>query len=672
MATPAWPRLDVKKHAHGKRGHGTGVWRWSAVVALLAMTTVAVAGDDLSSREQEAFQAAVQRVAPSVVRIETVGGRERLDKLLLGTGPTTGLVVGSDGLIVSSAFHFRRRPDSILVQLPDGSRKPARLLATDHSRMIVLLKIDVDAPLAVPEMTPRDAIRVGQWAIAVGRTFEGNRPNMSVGIISATSRIRGRAIQTDAATSPNNYGGPLLDIQGRVIGVLTPLSPKPDEKVGRIQWYDSGIGFAAAADDILHALPRLGRGEDLYPGLMGIAFSRSDPNTAAPIIAACRPGSPAYKKLKPGDRITAVNALPVDRVTELEDVVGRLYAGDEVTLSIQRGAKQIKQRLTLVAELPPYARPFLGILPRRDAATPSGAVAVRYVYPESGVAGAGIKAGDVLLSLAGKTLSGADDLRQRIALLEPGDEATLDVRRNGAPRSVSARLGRLPETLPVEELPPARIAEASEKDGQAPHGKVAISVPEIENKAWAYVPDNYRASIPCGVVVWLDAPGAVDDADILRLWKPSCDQRDLILLVVKPANPAVWLPDEEAVVARLLDEVINRYSVDANRIVAHGYQGGGTLAYLVARGHRDLIRAVATVDATLPGDVPPAEPVQPLAFYLVTAEKSPHAARMTRSIRALRKANHPVQEQSTGELPRYLLQDEAARLAKWIDTLDRI
>ena len=86
-------------------------------------------------------------------------------------------------------------------------------------------------------------------------------------------------------------------------------------------------------------------------------------------FANCHPGSAARKKLRPGDRITAVNGLPVGRVAELQDAIGRYYAGDEVTLSIRRGAKPIEHRLTLVAELPPYARPLLGILPRRDKAS---------------------------------------------------------------------------------------------------------------------------------------------------------------------------------------------------------------------------------------------------------------------------------------------------------------
>ncbi|MBN1590124.1 MAG: PDZ domain-containing protein [Pirellulales bacterium] len=645
------------------------------IVALLVLSTVgsvAATGDDLPSREQAAFQAAVDRVAPSVVRIETVGGRERLGERLLGDGPTTGLIISPDGLIVSSSLNFLARPDSILVQLSDGIRRPARLVATDHSRMIVLLAIDTDTPLAVPEMAPRDRMRVGQWAIGVGRTFEGNRPNVSVGILSALSRLGGRALQTDAATSPNNYGGPLLDIHGRVLGLLAPLSPERDEEAGRTEWYDSGVGFAVAADDILRVLPRLRQGEDLHAGRLGVSFGRSEPNTAEPIVAATHPNAPARKVLKPGDRITAAGGVPVARVAELENVLGRYYAGDKVVLDVERDGKPLHEELTLVAELPPYDRPFLGILPRRDGTASSGGVRVRYVFPGSPASKAHIEPGDVLLALGGKQLAGADDLGRQIALLKPGDEVTLDLSRGGTNLSVSARLGRLPEDLPNETLPPAHGGKTAKTANRPPRGKVNVAVPEIKNKAWVYVPKDYDARFPCGVVVWLDSPGAVDDDAILKLWKPACDRRNLILLVVNPMAAAAWLPNEESVVARMLDEVIGQYAVDSNRIVVHGYQGGGTLACLVAFRHRDLVRAVAAVDAPLPGHAPSADPISPLAFYVVTAKKSPNAARIARAIKALRKARHPVDEQSLGELPRCLSRGEVDRLAKWIDTLDRI
>ena len=315
---------------------------------------------------ETAVRAAVERIAPSVVRLETVGGLQRGEGLVFGTGPTTGLVVDADGHIVSSEFNFLRRPDSILARLADGQRKAARLVATDHSRKLVLLKIELDektkaqfahaaaiqeqrkAQLAVPEIIERDRIRVGQWAIAVGRTFPGNRPNICVGIVSAVNRIWGKAIQTDAAISPNNYGGPLVDIRGRVMGVLVPMSPSGDSQTAGLEWYDSGIGFAIPAGDVWRAVERLKKGRDLYGGFLGAAFKGPNPSISEPVVGACSPGSPAEKAgLKPGDRITRIDGREIARAADAMEAVARHYAGDKITITAMRGGREFKTEIEL-------------------------------------------------------------------------------------------------------------------------------------------------------------------------------------------------------------------------------------------------------------------------------------------------------------------------------------
>ena len=91
------------------------------VLGLVLLTAAPLlAQKDLSELEEAAVRAAVERIAPSVVKIETIGGLERVGKLLVGTGPTTGLAVSDDGYVVSSAFNFVQQPSSILVTLPGG------------------------------------------------------------------------------------------------------------------------------------------------------------------------------------------------------------------------------------------------------------------------------------------------------------------------------------------------------------------------------------------------------------------------------------------------------------------------------------------------------------------------------------------------------------------------
>ncbi len=151
-----------------------------------------------------------------------------------------------------------------------------------------------------------------QWAIAVGRVYDNDQPNMSVGIISATNRIWGKAIQTDAKISPANYGGPLVDLEGRVIGVLVPMSPMESGEMAGVEWYDSGIGFAVPLEHINRVLDRLKHGEDLQPGLMGVTIKAGDPYADEVTIATCLPKSPARQAgLKPGDKIVEIDGVKI-------------------------------------------------------------------------------------------------------------------------------------------------------------------------------------------------------------------------------------------------------------------------------------------------------------------------------------------------------------------------
>ena len=226
--------------------------------------------DALNDATEQALKAASQRVAPTVVQIETTGGTEMIGMggrggmgFRKGVGPTTGLIVDADGYVISSAFNFAQKPASIMVAVPGrGDRLVADVVATDQTRMLTLLKIDATG-LPVPAPTPKSDVRIGQWAVALGRALDANPdrlPAMSVGVISALDRIFGKAVQTDAKISPVNYGGPLVDLDGRVIGVLVPASPRGDSETAGVEWYDSGIGFAIPLDRCLvRAAPPEGR-----------------------------------------------------------------------------------------------------------------------------------------------------------------------------------------------------------------------------------------------------------------------------------------------------------------------------------------------------------------------------------------------------------------------------
>ena len=329
----------------------------------------------------------------------------------------------------------------------------------------------------------------------------------------------------------------------------------------------------------------------------------------------------------------------------------------------------------LVPKLEPYEHGLLGVLPMRDAGkAPGGAPgrAIRYVYPNSPAAAAGIEPGDALVSLAGKPVQGRVEAIEQIGAFQPGDEVELEVRRAQQTRKVTLKLGRSPEELPPAELPPAR-GEVKPPAGELPKvGTVELKVPEFKNDAWAYVPEAYHPDVPYGVVIWLHAPGGFDFKELLARWKSHCDRHDLILLAPKSADPQRWAPGEVALVEKLLEQIRSTYTVDPTRVVVHGHEGGGTLAFLVAFSHHEQVRAAAVVDAPLAGRPPENDPLHRLAVYLTTAKKSRHVEAVKQATALLRQMKIPVTLKDLGEDARYLNEQELAELVRWIDMLDRI
>src|SRR5438132_2663169 len=148
-------------------------------------------GTDLDDEQEAALKAAIAKAAPSVVQIETSGGSDVIasssagQQIRKGTGPTTGVIVSADGYLISSAFNFANKPSAIFVAIPGHKeRLVAKMVATDQSRMITLLKVDA-ADLPVPAAAPTKEIRIGQWALALGRTWASldSQPSVSAGIV---------------------------------------------------------------------------------------------------------------------------------------------------------------------------------------------------------------------------------------------------------------------------------------------------------------------------------------------------------------------------------------------------------------------------------------------------------------------------------------------------------
>ena len=664
---------------------------WLAAILLMvcALPTPVIAAD-LAKLEEDAFRDAVAKVAPAVVRIEVIGPLDATGGVRLGAGPSSGLLVSNEGHIVTSGAAFSSPATSVLVTFANGQRASAVRVATDHSRNLVLLKASLPAGATLPTAVdlaevPTTEMKPGSWTVAIGRSYEIDSPNISVGILSATGRIWGKAIQTDAKISPANYGGPLVDIHGRVLGILTPLSMQANEEMSGSDWYDSGIGFAVPFEHIRKILPRLIAGEDLHKGLMGIRIGSRDLFTTEPVVAACPPGSPAFEAgIRPDDKIVAISGQPVINQAQLKHQIGPLYAGESATLSVMRGETRHDFELTLAQEIAAYDGPFLGILTMRDD-TKNGLL-LRYVYPDSPAADAGLRSGDRITSLGGKPVKSLADARGVFRRFAPESPVAISYERTSTQHEATATLTRLPEVLPGE-LPSARAvadsateeAATEETDGEGDEedtstGTIDIKLPEFKNTCKAFVPASYDAEIPHGVVVWLSPPARVDSEAVVRRWKTACETHDLILLIPEPRSQDRWHRDEIEFVRKALNQLVRSHTIDRNRIVAAGQGSGGSMAHLITLASGGAVRAVVAINAPLPlgAKIPSNNPVFPVSVYIAIGSDSSLAERVAADVAKFREAKYPVVEQSLDGRRSRLNAEELSALARWIDTLDRL
>ncbi|MBA4189627.1 MAG: hypothetical protein C0467_16705 [Planctomycetaceae bacterium] len=704
-------------------------------VAATLLATPASRAADVNEATEKAMKAASAKVAPSVVKIETAGGAEVVGggkkgpggppAIRKGTGPTTGLVVGTDGFIITSAFNFANKPSDIFVTIPGRpQRLVAKIVANDQTRMLTLLKVDAK-DLPMPDAFPKAGIDIGQWSLALGRTSDPDAdhpPSMSVGIVSATNRIWGKAIQTDAKTSPVNYGGPLVAINGQVYGVIVPASNRAEGETAGVDVYDGGIGFAVPLEDIMGVLPRLKTGQDLKRGLLGINPQGTDAYNASPIIGAIQPDSAAARAgMLVGDKILEVDGKKIPNFSTLQHVLGPKYEGDEITIKLMRGDKEQELKaVKLVGTTTAYVNAFLGLLPMRD--DPGPGVEIRYVYPKSPADLAGLKAGDRVMKLAPVAAPALSPIQNRAALLgalqrlSPGTEIKIEVKRKEGDKveTVTAKLVPAPETLP-EKLPlPSSAGKAIEGQpkpkGKEPKDKDPFSPgcgsegedepkkdekkdekkddkPKVEtgfikrtNEAlgreyWVYIPENYDANKSYGLIVWFHdtTEASKDGAQVGRTFRTVCEDHNFILVGPKAGGKDGWVPSETEIVMQDVKTVLGQYTIDKARVVAHGQGNGGQMAFYVGFNARDVIRGVGTVGAVLGTN--PKENVanQPLSFFISGGDKDPTLKDIKESKDLLIERRFPVvyremKESGKEYFDRVTFDDFVA----WLDSLDRV
>lgn len=316
-----------------------------------------------------------KRVSPAVVYIET------------DNGSGSGFVYDKEGHIVTNN-HVIEDANRIEIVFANRKRAEAEVVGSDIDADVAVLKVDVPAAeLVVAELGDSDAVQVGQFAIAIGNPF-GLQNTMTVGIVSGLGRTLqsdrvapggsgGRysnpnVIQTDAAINPGNSGGPLLDSQGRVIGINTAIRSTAQGVTG--QPVNTGVGFAVPINTVKRIIPALIReGHYTYPWLGISGAGELDlqtqralglPQSTGVYVTEVTPGGPADRAgIRAGTRNVGLGqlraggdliiAIDGHEVRDFADLVGYLVSqtevGQTVTLTIVRNGRQMDVQVTLGA-----------------------------------------------------------------------------------------------------------------------------------------------------------------------------------------------------------------------------------------------------------------------------------------------------------------------------------
>ena len=293
------------------------------------------------SLTSKAFRAAAKKIEPAMVMIESYGGvgakSGRIGGIRSqGEGNTTGIMISPDGYILTSTFNFIQSPPVITVITSDGVKRYANLLGRDDTRKICLLKVKDVKDMPIPEMVDEANVVVGQWAVSLGVGYGDTSPAMSMGIVSAKNRIGGRAIQTDANISPANYGGPLIDIQGRMIGICVPMNPQSQAIGAGVEWYDSGIGFAVPIANAEKLIDRLKSGDRILPAFLGIESTANPEGKGLFIVRVVQKTAAADAGLQVEDVLLTVNDEEVNDMLRLRQILNKFESGQSVELTVQR------------------------------------------------------------------------------------------------------------------------------------------------------------------------------------------------------------------------------------------------------------------------------------------------------------------------------------------------
>jgi serine protease Do len=386
----------------------------------------------------------------------------------------SGFIIAADGTIVTNN-HVIDGASEIKVTLDDGSEHKATLLGRDAKSDLAVLKIEAGKPLPTVAWGDSDALRPGDPILAIGNPF-GIGTTVTSGIVSARGRDLHNGpyddfIQVDAAINHGNSGGPLVNTEGKVVGINTAIYSPNGGNVG--------VGFAIPSDQAQAVVAKLISQGSIEHGYIGVQIQTVTPDVADAIgltgaagalVAHVEDASPAKKAgLKAGDVIVSFDGHAVKTPKDLSRIVADISpgTGDKVTvwrkgksldLSITVGKNGEEEKVAVASGKPSHQQadgqkvPSLGLelsditpearqaynVPEDD----TGAV-VAGVMPDKAAAGSGIEQGDVILAVNQEKMSSASDVLKAVdSAVKAGRKSILlQIERAGTQSFVAVPLG---------------------------------------------------------------------------------------------------------------------------------------------------------------------------------------------------------------------------------------
>ena len=363
--------------------------------------------------------------------------RDSVMAVIVGDQVFTGFFISDDGLIMTNGDVGRfGRTNAIVLGFVSGERREAKLVATDPYNQICLLKADPKGAKGLTLGTST-GIKVGTFVMTFGNVFgsiqNDEEVSFSVGMVSGIYRLTGDAVysgtalETDASINAGADGGPMLDAEGKVVGVIA-------RTYARTRF----LGTAAPIDQITLVLEDLKAAKPIYSGYFGASYKDA-------VITDVDKGSPAEQAgLKKDDKITEIDSVLIKDDNDISIMLSNSPAGATANITVKRGEEEIIMPVTLgkgvqgkeialpagVQQPPKPAReqppapgeaPYIGF----TLADKDGGVEVVEVTPGSPAASAIISVGLKLASVDGKAVASVAEFDAIFATMKPGQEVTM-------------------------------------------------------------------------------------------------------------------------------------------------------------------------------------------------------------------------------------------------------